>query len=39
VEAFPVAGDDLVEVAIANLVDNAIPFPPDGGEVFVALDA
>lgn len=32
-------GADLVEVAIANLVDNAISFTPDGGEVFVALDA
>lgn len=32
-------GADLVEVAIANLVDNAISFTLDGGEVFVALDA
>lgn len=40
VEDYPVAGGgDLVEVAIANLVDNAISFTPDGGEVFVALDA
>lgn len=39
VDRYPVAGGaDLVEVAIANLVDNAISFTPDGGEVFVALD-
>jgi signal transduction histidine kinase len=29
---------DLIEVAVANLVDNAISFTPDGGEVFIALD-
>jgi signal transduction histidine kinase len=40
IEHYPMAGGaDLVEVAIANLVDNAISFTPDGGEVFVALDS
>ncbi|WP_084253372.1 sensor histidine kinase [Sphingomonas pituitosa] len=39
-DAFPVVGSaELIEVAIANLIDNALSFTPDGGEVFVALDA
>lgn len=39
-DGFAVAGSaELIEVAIANLIDNALSFTPDGGEVFVALDA
>lgn len=35
---YPVSGaGDLIEVAIVNLVDNAISFTPQNGEVFVAL--
>lgn len=34
-----IVGDaGLIEVAIANLVDNAISFSPDGGRVVLALD-
>lgn len=29
---------ELLEIAIANLVDNAISFTPDGGQVFIALN-
>ncbi|WP_448664659.1 sensor histidine kinase [Sphingomonas sp. CJ20] len=39
VDRYPLSGAaDLLEVAIANLVDNAISFTADGGEVFLALD-
>jgi signal transduction histidine kinase len=40
VPAYPMRGDaPLLEVAIANLIENAMIFSPDGGEVLVTLDA